>query len=128
MFDIQTPYPPPRRTSDLLLARLDEPWSIGRLSQTLGLSTRTLHRVVRREAGVSPMRLLRQARLAQARSELAAPRPGTTVTRVALDCGFTHLGRFSQEYVRRFGERPSETLQRARGRQSTSAREMAIAS
>jgi AraC-like DNA-binding protein len=74
------------------------------------------------------MRLLRQARLAQARSELAAPRPGTTVTRVALDCGFTHLGRFSQEYVRRFGERPSETLQRARGRQSTSAREMAIAS
>jgi AraC-like DNA-binding protein len=128
MFDIQTPYAPPRRTSDLLLARLDEPWSIGRLSQTLGLSTRTLHRVVRREAGVSPMRLLRQARLAQARSELAAPRPGTTVTRVALDCGFTHLGRFSQEYVRRFGERPSETLQRARGRQSTSAREMAIAS
>jgi AraC-like DNA-binding protein len=128
MFDIQTPYAPPRPTSDLLLARLDEPWSIGRLSQTLGLSTRTLHRVVRREAGVSPMRLLRQARLAQARSELAAPRPGTTVTRVALDCGFTHLGRFSQEYVRRFGERPSETLQRARGRQSTSAREMAIAS
>jgi AraC-like DNA-binding protein len=117
MFEIQTPQSASRRTSHLLLARLDEPWSIGRLSQTLGLSTRTLHRVVRREAGVSPMRLLRQARLAQARSELAAPRPGTTVTSVALDYGFTHLSRFAQQYARHFGESPSETLRRARRRQ-----------
>jgi len=123
MFEIQTPHPAPRRTSDLLLARLDEPWSIGRLSQTLGLSTRTLHRVVRREAGVSPIRLLRQARLAQARSELAAPRPGTTVTTVALDYGFTHLSRFAQQYARHFGESPSETLRRARRRQAGSAYE-----
>lgn len=123
MFEIQTPHPAPRRTSDLLLARLDEPWSIGRLSQTLGLSTRTLHRVVRREAGVSPMRLLRQARLAQARSELAAPRPGTTVTSVALDYGFTHLSRFAQQYARHFGEPPSETLRRARRRQAASGGE-----
>jgi transcriptional regulator GlxA family with amidase domain len=74
------------------------------------------------------MSLLRRTRLLEARAELEAAPPGATVTRVALDCGFTHLGRFSQEYVRRFGERPSETLQRARGRRSTSAREMAIAS
>ena len=121
MFEIQTPQSAPRRTSDLLLARLDEPWSIGRLSQTLGLSTRTLHRVVRREAGVSPMRLLRQARLAQARSELSAPRPGTTVTSVALDYGFTHLSRFAQQYARHFGEPPSETLRRARRRQAAGA-------
>ncbi len=40
--------------------------------------------------------------------------PGTTVTMVALDCGLAHLGRFSQEYSRKFGEAPSETLRRAR--------------
>lgn len=121
MFEIQTPPSVSRRTSDLLTARLDEPWSIGRLSQTLGFSTRTLHRVVRRELGVSPMRLLRQARLAQARSMLAAPRPGTTVTSVALDYGFTHLSRFAQQYARHFGEPPSETLRRARDRQAAGA-------
>jgi transcriptional regulator GlxA family with amidase domain len=117
-----------RRLSALLTLQLCEPWSVTRLSGALGLSSRTLHRVVRREFGVSPMSLLRRTRLAQARAELEAGRRSTTVTRVALDCGFTHLGRFSQEYVRRFGERPSETLQRARGRRPIPAREMAIAS
>ncbi|HEX9188265.1 MAG TPA: helix-turn-helix transcriptional regulator [Vicinamibacteria bacterium] len=103
------------------MGRLDEPWSVGRLAQALGLSARTLHRVVRRELGVSPMRLLRQTRLAQARSALAAPRPGTTVTTVALDSGFNHLGRFAQQYARHFGESPSETLRRARRRQAAGA-------
>jgi transcriptional regulator GlxA family with amidase domain len=73
------------------------------------------------------MDLVRSARLAQARAELASPRPGASVTRVALDCGFTHLGRFSREYARRFGERPSETLQRAR-RQPAALPAMAAAS
>jgi AraC-like DNA-binding protein len=35
------------------------------------------------------------------------------VTKIALDCGFSHLGRFGLEYKRRFGESPSETLKRA---------------
>ena len=67
------------------------------------------------------MRLLRQARLAQARSALAAPRPETTVTTVALDYGFNHLSRFARQYARHFGESPSETLRRARRRQAAGA-------
>ncbi len=118
MFGPQTNHPQSRRAPDLLMDRMHEPWSVDRLASALGLSTRTLHRVVRREFGVSPMLLLRKARLAQARSELDAPGPGATVTTVALDCGFTHLGRFSQEYARQFGEPPSETLRRARRRQA----------
>ncbi len=111
------PLPQPiasRRAQELLTSRLHEPWSVFRLAWTLGLSSRTLHRVVRRELGLSPMQLLRRARLAEARSRLETPRPGVTVTRVAMDCGFVHLGRFSQEYARQFGESPSETLRRAR--------------
>jgi len=107
--------------------RLHEPWSVDRIASALGLSTRTLHRVVRREFGVSPMLLLRKARLAQARSELDAPGPGATVTTVALDCGFTHLGRFAQEYARQFGEPPSETLRRARRRETDAATGIAAA-
>ena len=62
------------------------------------------------------MMLLRRARLAQARADLEAPGRNTSVTNVAYDCGFSHLGRFAQEYARRFGESPSETLRRARRR------------
>jgi AraC-like DNA-binding protein len=32
-----------------------------------------------------------------------------SVTDVAFKWGFTHLGRFSQEYKRRYGELPSST-------------------
>ena len=61
------------------------------------------------------MVLLRQARLARARRDLLEGLPGTTVTQTALQWGFQHLGRFSGEYARRFGESPSDTLRRARG-------------
>ena len=116
MLDSQTNDSASRRASDLLTDRLYEPWSVDRLASALGLSPRTLHRVVRRELGVSPMRLVRRARLAQARAGLEAPVPGATVTSVAFDCGFAHLGRFSGDYARQFGESPSETLRRARAR------------
>jgi transcriptional regulator GlxA family with amidase domain len=99
---------------ELLTTHLREPWSVARLARALGCSSRSLHRKVRREYGVSPMLLLRQARLVRARAELESASPGTTVTGVALDCGFTHLGRFSCDYASRFGERPSQTLRRAR--------------
>lgn len=94
---------------------------MARLASAAGLSGRTLNRVIQRESGLSPMALLRRVRLAQARLELDAPGPGTTVTKVALDCGFTHLGRFSLDYAQQFGEPPSETLRRARQRQGQRA-------
>jgi transcriptional regulator GlxA family with amidase domain len=41
------------------------------------------------------------------------------VTKVALDTGFAHLGRFAQDYRTRFGELPSATV-RVKGRGSKS--------
>lgn len=122
MLHLQSEPSPSRRAADLMADRLYEPWSVERLAAVLGLSSRTLHRVVRRELGVSPMTMLRRARLAQARADLEAPARGTSVTGVAFDCGFNHLGRFAQQYTRQFGESPSETLRRARGRQVEATR------
>ena len=103
------------RATEFIMRRLREPLSVGRIAQASGLSIRTLYRLIQREYGVSPMVLLRQARLARARRDLLEGLPGTTVTQTALQWGFQHLGRFSGEYARRFGESPSETLRRARG-------------
>jgi AraC-like DNA-binding protein len=45
------------------------------------------------------------------RQQLTVASPGqTTVTQVAYDNGFYHLGRFSADYRRLFGELPSKTL------------------
>lgn len=102
-----------RRAIDFMMSRLGEPLSVQRVARASALSVRTLHRVIQREYGVSPMALLRRARLARVRMDLEAPGPGTTVTRTAMHWGFSHLGRFSADYARQFGEPPSETLRRA---------------
>jgi transcriptional regulator GlxA family with amidase domain len=35
---------------------------------------------------------------------------GKSVSSIAIECGFKHLGWFSQVYKKRFGEHPSESL------------------
>ena len=116
-----------RRAVDFIVSRLDEPLSIQRVARASGVSTRTLHRIIRRQYGVSPMALLRRARLAKARRELLAASPGRTVTTAALACGFNHLGRFSQCYACQFGESPSDTLRSARAATATRHRPPAAA-
>ena len=106
--------PSARRALALMVNSMDEPPSITRLALESGLSKRTLHRVVRREFGLSPMALSRRIRLVEVRAKLEAPKADTTVTAAACQWGFTHLGRFAGEYATEFRERPSETLRRAR--------------
>jgi AraC-like DNA-binding protein len=106
--------PSARRVLALMVNSVEEPPSITRLALESGLSKRTLHRVVRREFGLSPMALSRRIRLLEVQAELRSPGPLTTVTGAAFRWGFTHLGRFAGEFAREFGELPSETLRRAR--------------
>jgi AraC-like DNA-binding protein len=39
--------------------------------------------------------------------------PAASITELAHDAGFVHLGRFSDRYRRAYGESPSQTLQRS---------------
>ncbi|TKD12539.1 helix-turn-helix transcriptional regulator [Rhodobacter capsulatus] len=112
----------PRRSPDrvqraeaILNAQAGETVSLGAVAAGVGLGLRSLQIVFRATLGVSPRRRLAQIRLDQARARLLDPAPGETVTSIALDCGFTHLGRFPGAYLRAFGELPSQTLKRARG-------------
>ena len=112
----------PRRGPDrvqqaeaLLSAQAGDAVSLGAVAAGVGLGLRSLQIVFRATLGVSPRRRLAQIRLDQARRRLLNPAPGETVTSIALECGFTHLGRFTAAYLQMFGELPSQTLKRARG-------------
>jgi AraC-like DNA-binding protein len=83
----------------------------------LGVSLRTLQRAFHGTLGIGPSRYLAVRRLARARSALLAADPDeTSVTAIVIDCGFWELGRFAGYYRHMFGESPSETLRRGKGR------------
>ena len=59
--------------------------------------------------GTTPMAYLRDCRLELAHKRIQA-RDGATITDIALDCGFSHLGKFASYYQLRYGELPSQTF------------------
>jgi AraC-like DNA-binding protein len=102
-----------KRALDFIHANLHAPIAIADLTAVTGVAGRTLFKHFRAVKGVPPLRYLRNLRLDRVREELGAGNE-TSVTEVATRWGFWHLGRFSLEYRRRFGESPSETLGRRR--------------
>ena len=59
------------------------------------------------------MLYLKEIRLRRVNEELLRRNSGNeTVTAVAFRWGFNHLGHFTTDYKRRFGESPSATLAR----------------
>jgi len=80
------------------------------------VSERRLRRAFVHEYGVPPARFFRRWALDRARRHLLERGDdSTSVTRVALDVGFRHLGRFAAYYRSQFGELPSATLGRSTG-------------
>lgn len=92
----------------------NDPLTVLDLCRVLGVSRRTLQYSFAKIHGIAPLVYLRYVRLNRARRDLSLPRNDRmTVASVATHWGFWHLGRFSLDYRRLFGELPSDTLQRA---------------
>ena len=103
-----------RLALEILHARAEEPLSITEVAAELGMGIRSLQMLFIKTFGIGPREMLNQIRLDLARKRLLTARPDAQVTSIALDSGFTHLGRFSEAYRRAFGERPIDTLRRQR--------------
>lgn len=99
-----------RKVQDWLQAHAHEPVCVDQMAELAGVSVRSLYEGFRQFTGTSPMQYLKQLRLDRARAELLGGAP--SVAGVALGWGFEHLGRFSADYKRRFGESPGQTLRR----------------
>ena len=89
------------------------PMTITDLLDVCQCSRRSLFDSFRHFRGYSPLQFLAQVRLKLAHERLQAPLPGDTVHSIALECGFSHIGRFSAAYRKGFGEQPRETLQKS---------------
>lgn len=100
-----------QRAEAYLRANSGRSIAMGELVAASGVSERTLQQAFRRHHRCSPLEYSRDLRLDAAR---AALRAGDSVTETALAFGFAHFGRFAQSYAARFGEKPSETVKRAR--------------
>ena len=78
----------------------------------MGVPERTLRLCCQEQLAVSSKQYLMQRRIHLVRRALLAAVPETTVTEIATQFGFWHLGRFSASYQTIFGEFPSTTLAR----------------
>jgi AraC-like DNA-binding protein len=103
-----------KRALDYMESKLDAPILLSDIVEVSGVPGRTLFKHFQDWRGVSPMRYLRNARFQRAREALKGAPPEASVTEIAMRWGFNHMGRFSVEYRKRFGESPSETLRRQR--------------
>jgi AraC-like DNA-binding protein len=101
-----------KRAIDFIHANLDMPITIKDIIDVTGVPGRTLFKHFRDYQGVSPMQYLRNARFDRVRRALLAAGTHASVTMIAMEAGFMHMGRFAVEYRQRFGESPSETLRR----------------
>jgi AraC-like DNA-binding protein/tetratricopeptide (TPR) repeat protein len=99
-----------KKAVDLLRGDISRPWRIADIARLCGVGRRTLEKHFRRFAGCAPLEFLLAERLERARRKLVRAPPDTSVTEIAVECGFNHPGRFALAYRDRYGESPSETL------------------
>ncbi|PLX72969.1 MAG: AraC family transcriptional regulator [Azoarcus sp.] len=102
-----------RKVERFVEENADEPLTIGDLAEEAGVSTRSLFAGFRKYRNTTPMQYLKDVRMRRVHEDLLRASPQlTTVTTIAGRWGFSHLGHFTVDYKRCFGESPSVTLHR----------------
>ncbi|MGB6241702.1 MAG: helix-turn-helix domain-containing protein [Castellaniella sp.] len=105
-----------QQARELVLAQASHRLSITDICRQLHVSRRTLQYSFQAVVGLSPLAYLRILKLNQVRRRLHNTQDfSSRVTQVATTWGFEHLGQFSQDYRRLFGECPSATLKHIPG-------------
>jgi AraC-like DNA-binding protein len=102
-----------RAAVEFLHEHAAEPLTVSDVARAADLSVRALQESFQRTLDRTPMNYLREVRLRRVRNDLQRADPtAASVAQIAARWGFTHMGRFSGEYLRRFGEYPRHTLRR----------------
>ena len=81
-----------------------------------GCSRKVLFTSFRRFREYTPGNFLLSTRLKLVHERLANATESESVTSIAYSLGFSHMGRFSQSFRKRYGEKPSDMLKRSQRR------------
>lgn len=102
------------KIKDYILATLHDNIAIEDIANVSNVSLRKLYLLFKMYAQESPRDFILNLKLDRVRTDLQRARSSDSVTEIAMRYGFSHLGRFSAVYKARFGELPSQTLNRSR--------------
>lgn len=103
-----------QRAKDYVNDNLEENIEVSDLLSNCGTSYSTLSKYFKQYLNLSPSEYIRLVKLEAAHKTLSQADLSMQVTDVAIQYGFSHFGRFSGYYKKRFGETPSTTLRRLR--------------
>jgi AraC-like DNA-binding protein len=101
------------RISEYIEENIKQDIGVDQLARVARMSLRSLYLLFERHAKTTPKCYIKRRKLERVHAVLTDPSyAAPNVTAVALDYGFTHLGRFSECYKAAFGVLPSESLKR----------------
>lgn len=99
-----------RRARQYILDNIQKDISLDDLAAETATSPSNLSKHFRNYQGQPPMQFIRAKKLDAVHQILKQSYGEVSVTEIALQYGFNHLGRFSHYYREKFGESPSTTL------------------
>ncbi|WP_068010355.1 GlxA family transcriptional regulator [Pseudovibrio axinellae] len=97
------------KLSELILSQPAANWTIEKMAQSSGVSTRTLHRRLKEDIGTTPALFVENLRLDIARSALLKQ---TSIKQAAHLSGFGHIQNLRRAFQRNFGITPTEYVER----------------
>lgn len=105
-----------QRAMDFIQAHASDRLTVADIASAACVSPRTLEAAFRRRFDQSPLTYVRGVQLDRVHEGLRlarSDRRGVHVTDIAMESGFTHMGRFAGYYKKRFGCTPTQTLKGA---------------
>lgn len=103
-----------KRAEEYMEAHLTDSIKIADLLPICKCSRSALFSAFQTKRSYSPMEFIIERRLQRARKMLQEGKSYESISSIAMESGFTHLGRFSLTYKKRFGESPRETIHKSK--------------
>jgi AraC-like DNA-binding protein len=104
-----------RRAEAFMHANALLPLGVAEIAEAAGCGVRALQIAFHRFRGTTPMRVLQEARLEQARTEMLRPGQTQSLARISAEHGFSSPTQFARFFRRKYGVYPSELLRERRG-------------
>ena len=97
---------------DFMRAHYAEAITVSDIAAAVRTGPRNLQDAFRSCGNRTPIAMLSAIRMENVRLDLMISDPSFSVTHIAMNCGFTHMGRFAKAYRNIYGEAPSQTLRK----------------